>query len=167
MITTFYETVVKYDKTSETGEQIKVQEQFLFDALSCTEAESKTLQEVEAFVKGEVKVTSVKISKYTEFVPYDILQDTNRLLHSENSADEVLKNETPNSIIHYGVKVNYIITQENGKIKKNPQHFIVAAVSVENASDTIKQYLKGSMADMEVASIVETKIVDVIMHDLR
>ena len=163
----FYETVVKYDGLSESGEPIKVQQQFLFDALSCTEAEAKTIQEIQDFVKGIVEVTSVKVSKYTEFVPYDILQDTMRILRAENSADEVMKNELPDKLIHYGVKVNYLQTQENGKVKKVPQHFMVAAVSVETANDTIKQYLKGTMADLEVASIVETKIVDVIMNDLQ
>lgn len=163
----FYETVVKYDGLSENGEPIKVQQQFLIDALSCTEGEAKTVQEVQDFVKGEVQVTSVKESKYTEFVPYDILQDTMRILRAENSAEEVMKNELPDKLIHYGVKVNYLQTQENGKVKKVPQHFMVAAVSVETANETIKQYLKGTMADLEVASIVETKIVDVIMYDLQ
>ena len=163
----FYETVVKYDGLSESGEQVKLQQQFLIDALSCTEGEAKTVQEVKDFVKGEVEVTSVKVSKYTEFVPYDIFQDTNRLLRAENSAKEVIENELPDKLIHYGVKVNFLNTQENGKVKKVPQHFMVAAVNVETANDTIKQYLKGSMADLEIASIVETKIVDVIMHKFQ
>ena len=163
----FYETVVKYDKEFETGEQVKVQQQFLIDALSCTEGEARTLEEVQPYISGAVEVVSVKVSKYTEFVPYDIMMDTDRLLRSENSFNEIVKNETPSTLTHYGVKVNNIIEQENGKIKKNPQYLMVAAISVEAANDTIKYYFKDALADFEIASIVETKIVDVIIYDLQ
>lgn len=147
----FYETVVKYDKEFETGEQVKVQQQFLIDALSCTEGEARTLEEVQPYISGAVEVVSVKVSKYTEFVPYDI----------------IVKNETQSTLTHYGVKVNNIIEQENGKIKKNPQYLMVAAISVEAANDTIKYYFKDALADFEIASIVKTKIVDVIIYDLQ
>lgn len=158
----FYESVVKYDTLSETGEPVKVNQQFLIDAMSCTEAEAITVREVQPFAKGEIKVTAVKLSKYSEFIPENedisvVDSEAQRLLqqnsNASNSADK-----------YFAVKLSYIETNDKGKPKKTPYHYIVHATSVNAANDTTVQFMKGSMADWEINNIVETKIVDVVLH---
>lgn len=159
----FYETVVKYDTLTEIGEPVKVNHQFLIDALSCTEAEAITIKEVQPFAKGDIKVTAVKLSKYSEFIPENggislIDSEAKKLLQQNSNASSTADK-------YFGVKLSFIELNDKGKEKKIPYHYIVHATSVNAANDTTVEFMKGSMADWEINNIVETKIVDVILVD--
>lgn len=60
---TWYECKIRYQKTAESGKEKKVTEAFLVDALSFTEAESRVIEETKPFVRGEMKVTAIKLAK--------------------------------------------------------------------------------------------------------
>ena len=51
-------------------------------------------------------------------------------------------------------------------MKKVPHHYLVHATSTDAAFRTVEIFLHDSIGDYEVNSIVETKIVDVIMEDV-
>ena len=66
MIHNWFETKIRYSKMMENGVEKKVTESYLVDALSCTEAEARTLKEMEPYINGEVSISSVKQAKYSE-----------------------------------------------------------------------------------------------------
>lgn len=52
----------QYDKTMENGTQKKVTEPYLIDALSWTEAEARTIEELKPYIAGEFTIAD--ISRY-------------------------------------------------------------------------------------------------------
>lgn len=57
---------VKYEKTLESGMQKKVVEYYLVDALSFTECEARTIEEIKPFVSGEFQIVSIKKENLSE-----------------------------------------------------------------------------------------------------
>ena len=51
---TFYECGVRYDKIAEDGSTKKVTEQYIVDALSFTEAESRIIEEMSPYINGDI-----------------------------------------------------------------------------------------------------------------
>lgn len=54
------ETKLRYDKMCENGVVKKVNEPYLVDALSFTEAESRIIEEREPYISGEFTVSAAK-----------------------------------------------------------------------------------------------------------
>lgn len=157
----FYEVVVKYDRLSDAGEPQKVTEQYLFAAVSCGDAETQMTEYIQAFVKGEMDITSIKLSKYSEFIPDNIL--VNAHVVGMNAIEvNVPSNE---ELKYFAVKVSFLTVDDKGKTKKTPFHYITKAVSVEAANKTVFWFMKGTIADYEINNIVETKIIDVVLTD--
>lgn len=59
-------------------------------------------------------------------------------------------------------KVQFEVTNENGRVKKQTRQYIVNAVSVTDAEVQINKYLKNSTEPFEVKTISESKILDYI-----
>ena len=68
MTANWFEAKVKYVKVSEDGREKKVNESYLLDALSYTEAESRIMHEMESLIKGEYYISGLKKSNITELV---------------------------------------------------------------------------------------------------
>lgn len=66
MLYTWFESKVRYGKTMENGKDKKVVEPYLVDALSFTEAEARTIEEVTPFISGEFSIMSIKRVGYDE-----------------------------------------------------------------------------------------------------
>ena len=62
----------------------------------------------------------------------------------------------------YLAKVQFEITNEQGKVKKHNRTYVVDAVSVTDAEAMVNKYLKNSTEPFEVKTIAESKIVDCI-----
>lgn len=60
MTANWFEAKVKYVKVSEDGREKKVNESYLLDALSYTEAESRIMHEMESLIKGEYYISGLK-----------------------------------------------------------------------------------------------------------
>lgn len=56
----WFESKVRYEKTMENGKVKKVAEPYLVDALSFTEAEARTIEEVTPFISGEFTIMAIK-----------------------------------------------------------------------------------------------------------
>ena len=63
----WFECKIKYEKTMENGLVKKVNEPYLVDALSFTEAEKRIIDEVSPFMTGEFQVSDIKRARYAEF----------------------------------------------------------------------------------------------------
>ena len=136
---TYFEVGVRYDKTMDDGVARKVTETYLLDALTFTEAEKRATEEMEAYISGEFRVVTEKITNISEVVTTD-----------DDSADKF-----------YKVKHNLItIDEKTGKEKKQPQYIIIQAASVDDARDRYKQYIIGLLVDVVLEAVGETKYMD-------
>lgn len=139
----WFECKVRYDKMQENGSVKKVNEPYLVDALSFTEAEARIIEEVTPFISGEFSVSAVKRSNITEIFWND-------------AADK-----------WYHVKVNFITLDEKTAVeKKTTSHILVAANDFSEALSNFMEGMKGTMADFEVNSIAETALMDVYKANL-
>ena len=71
----WYETRIKYQKTMEDGSEKVVNELYVVDALSCTEAETSIIDEMSCYISGDSAVTSAKKTNYGEIFFSDLIDD--------------------------------------------------------------------------------------------
>lgn len=139
----WFECKVRYDKMAENGTVKKVNEPYLVDALTFTEAEARIMDEMKAFISGEYSISSEKKTKISE----------------------IFFNETGDR--YYLVKVNFItLDEKTGVEKKTTNQILVQASDIDEAVANFKDGMKGTMADYEIASVSETLIMDVFKADL-
>ena len=62
-MSTWFETKVRYEKVMENGVQKTVNEVFLVDAMSFTEAEARVTKEMEPYLNGDFSVAAVTKNK--------------------------------------------------------------------------------------------------------
>lgn len=138
MMTQWFETHVKYEKTMETGIQKKVDETYLVDAMSFTEAENRTIEEMTPFISGEFEVSAAKKARISELF-YDAAGDK-----------------------WYRCKVCFItLDEKSGMEKRSYSNMLVQASDFQTAVKNLETGMKGTMSDWEIFSITETKIMDV------
>jgi hypothetical protein len=135
---TWFECKIKYEKTAEDGKIIKVNEAYLVDALSFTEAETRINEEMKPFISGEFVVSNIRRARI----------------------GEMFMNE--NGDKWYRSKVYFVsLDEEKGIEKRTAVTMMVQASDVKEAWNGLQEGMKGTMSDYEIASIVETTILDV------
>lgn len=138
----YFECKVKYDKMAENGSVRKVNEPYLVDALTFTEAEARVTEEVKPFISGDFTVTAAKKTKIAEIFRANM-----------HIADRF-----------YLVKVNFItINEKTGQEKKAANLILVQASDFKDALSRFEELMKG-ITDYEIAAISETPIVDVFKY---
>lgn len=139
MMVNYFLSTVRYEKTMENGLNKTVSEQYLFDALSFTEAEARTIEELKPYISGEFSIPQIVKPRISEL-----------MLSEDVSADR-----------YYKVKVSFItLDEKSGAEKKTNSFILVQASDFKNAYDRFIEGMKGSMSDYEIVSIVETMIMD-------
>ena len=139
-MSTWFETKVRYDKVVETGAQKSVTETFLVDALSFTEAEARVTKEMEPYITGDFSVSAVRRNKFMD------------VFFKEGGER------------WYKVKAAFItIDEKTAEEKRSNNLFLVQAEDFENALTNFVECMSGTLADYEIASIVETPIMDVFV----
>lgn len=137
------EVKVRYEKMTESGKTVKVTDPYLVDALTCTEAEARIIEEVTPFISGEYNVLNVGKTKISE-------------IFWDESGDRF-----------YKVKVNFItLDEKTATEKRTATYILVQASNFREAYDNFIDGMKGTMADFEIEAINETKLVDVYRADL-
>ena len=164
-MSTYFECGIRYEKTLENGAQKKVNEMYIVDALSFTEAEARIIQEITPYISGEFSVSTIKRTTINEVVLDKFgLQsaadaDVQKLLGMNSRA-------TGDADKWYKAKLNYIVVDEKtGKEKRTPVFLLVNAGSNHVAHDLVIEHMKGSVSDYEIADIIETKILDAFFYD--
>ena len=133
----YFLSTVKYDKTAENGMIKNVSEQYLFDALSYTEAESRTIEELTPYISGEFSITDIKQPRISEL-----------MLDGESDR-------------YYRFTVMFVTIDEKTAVEKKTKSFmIVQARDFDHAVERFNECMKGTMADYEVVAVAETPIVD-------
>lgn len=137
-MTNYYECHVKYEKTLETGTQAKVDEAYLVDAMSFTEAENRIIEEMTPFIVGDFEVSAVKRAKISE-------------LFIDPEGDR-----------WYRCKVMFItLDEKSGQEKRNSSTMFVQASDFQSAVKNLETGMKGTMCDWEIHTITETKVLKV------
>lgn len=139
----WFETKVRYDKTMDDGTQKPVTEQYVVDALSFSEAEASITREMSSYVSGEFKITGITPAPYGE------------IFFSENDNDDRW----------YKAKLQFItIDEKSQKEKRTNVNYLVQAGSFNTAVKNIDEVMGGTMIDYVIASLTETRILDVFEH---
>ena len=133
----WFECKVRFDKMQENGTVKRVNEPYLVDALSFTEAEARIIEELTPFISGEFSVSAVKRTKITE----------------------IFWDETGDR--WYMVKVAYLVIDEKGNEKKSSTFILVQASDFRGALENFVKNMETGMADYEIQSITETPLMDV------
>ena len=127
----------------EDGKEKKVTEQYVVEALSFTEAESRIAEEMLPYTDGDLDVVSEKIAPYNE------------IFISENSTDDKW----------FVSKVVFItLDEKTAKEKKQTFRYLVQAATSEHALDYTKTMLNQCLSDYSIDSVHDTPTLDVFLH---
>jgi hypothetical protein len=139
-MTTWYAVKVKYTKQLEDGRLKRVNEAYLFNAMSFTDAEARAYNEIGEFVKGEFIITNITKTDFADIFHYEDC-DT-----------------------WYKVKMSYLSASADGeedKEKKITQTLLVNAPNARDAYDRTQESMKGMLASFDIPSIALSPLVDV------
>lgn len=141
-MTEWFECKVSYTTEDENGKSSKVAENYLVDATSFIEAETRLVEKVSEFIPGEFKVEAVKREKVYE------------IFRSEEEGDTWFKN-----------KVEFItLDEKSGKEKKTAATIFLQSSGIENVVKELNTNMKDSMCDYSILSVTRTKILDVFEY---
>ena len=136
----WFETIVRYDKTMESGEVKKVNEVYVVDAITFGEAEESIAEEMKSYTSGDFDIKNINPAPYSE------------IFFSDKDTDDK----------YYRVKLAFItIDEKTQKEKKSKVTYLVQANSLEQARKNTEDVMSGTMIDYEFVSVTETKILDV------
>lgn len=141
----WFEVKLRYDKVHEDGSEKKVTESYVVEALSFGEAEKTAMEFLGSYVSGEIQVVNINLMKF----------------------QEVFFNEQESCDRYYKAILQFITIDEKTEREKHTQvYYLVQASSFDNCKDTIRTIMDGTMIDYQIASVSETKVIDVIEHEL-
>lgn len=140
---TWFKTKVKYQKTMEDGSEKVVSEAYVVDALSFTEAESAIIDEMSAYVSGELKVSNLGKASYNEILFSDVDDDDK----------------------FYTCKLQFItIDEKSDKEKRSNVTYLVQAKSLARALRYVDEVMGKSILDYDIVGLNETHVFDVFEH---
>ena len=131
---------IKYEKTMENGQNKKVTEPYLVDALSHTEAEARIIEEMTPYVGAEFSVAGIVPANYNE------------IFFAEDTASDRW----------YKCRMAFLtLDEKTGAEKRSLTNVLVQASDLRDAIKKLDEGMKGSMADYVIVSVAETMIMDV------
>lgn len=139
---TWFECKAKYVKVTESGKEQTVTENFLLDAVSFTDAETRMIRQLEQMVKGEFNVTDIKKSRIGEVFPYE--------------TGEWWFKATINLVT---------VDEEAGKEKKMRTYYLVMADDIKQALERLEESLSYLVIPYVVSALAVSTIVDVFPYD--
>ncbi len=139
----WFECKVKFEKTQDDGSVKKVNEPYLVDAVSFTEAERRITEEMQPLISGEFEVTDIKRVHYAEIFETSL-----------DSADRWFK-----------AKLIFItLDEKSGKERKSTQQVLIQAKDLPASLERLKEGMSDSMLDYTIASVAETPLMDVFHY---
>lgn len=134
----YFISTVRFDKMQENGQVKTVNEQYVVDSLTVTEAESRTTEYVAPFITGDFSIPSVKRSRISE------------IFNGEGD-------------YWWLCKVAFItIDEKTAQEKKSITQMLVQADDFSSACEKFADQMSGTIADFELQSLSLSKIVDYI-----
>lgn len=143
MMQTWFESKVKYMKTSESGSETMVTENFLLDAVSYTDAETRIIRQMQQIVRGgEFSVVDIKKSRIAEVFPYE--------------AGEWWFKATINLVT---------VDEEAGKEKKMKAQYLIMADDIKQALERLDESLEYLVIPFVTSALAVSTIVDVFPYN--
>lgn len=140
----YFEVKIQYQKMQEDGKEKKVTEQYVVEALSFTEAETRIAEEMLPYTDGDLDVVSEKIAPFNEILLSDRTDDDKWFIS----------------------KVGFItLDEKTAKEKKQTFRYLVQAATSEIALDYTKEMLSHGMSDYSIDSVQDTPTLDVFLHE--
>jgi hypothetical protein len=143
MTSSFYECKVRYERTNhDNGSVRKVTENYVVvHALSFADVETIATGNLTPLTEGEIDILSIK---------------------SSTISDIYLSNEAEDNHF-FKAKIVYItLDEKSGNEKKISEYVLVQAKSPEEAIKRMNKELECIAVEIQIASIVESNIVDVL-----
>jgi len=138
---TWFECKVKYVKVDDDGRERKVNEVYLVDAVTFTDAETRIIQQVQTMVRGEFVVDNIKKSNIIEIFPHEVGE------------------------WWYKAKIGIVtIDEKAGKEKKINNYFLVAADDIKQALQRLEDGLSYILVPYQTTSIAVCNIIDVFPY---
>ena len=142
----FFEVKIQYQKMQEDGKEKKVTEQYVVEAMSFTEAETRIAEEMLPYTDGDLDVVSEKIAPYNE------------IFISDNSTDDKW----------FVSKVGFItLDEKTAKEKKQTFRYLVQAATSELAMYYTKEMFSHGMSDYSIDSVQDTPTLDVFLYEVK
>lgn len=139
----YFEVKIQYQKILENGKEKKVTEQYVVEAMSFTEAESRIAEEMLPYTDGDLDVVSEKIAPFNEIFISDRTDDDKWFIS----------------------KVGFItLDEKTAKEKKQTFRYLVQASTSEIALDYTKEMLSRGMSDYSIDSVQDTQTLNVFLH---
>ena len=143
-VSKFFEVKIQYQKMQEDGKEKKVTEQYVVEAMSFTEAETRIAEEMLPYTDGDLDVVSEKIAPYNE------------IFISDNSTDDKW----------FVSKVSFItLDEKTAKEKKQTFRYLVQAATSELAMDYTNEMFSHGMSDYSIDAVKDTPTLDVFLHE--
>ena len=143
-VSKYYEVKIQYQKMLEDGKEKKVTEQYVVEALSFTEAESRIIEEMTPYISGDFDVVSEKIAPYNEIFLSDSYTDDKWFVS----------------------KVAFItIDEKTEKEKKQTFRYLVQAETSEKAMDYTKEMFSKGMSDYSIDAVQDTPTLEVFLRE--
>ena len=140
----WFECKVRYEKTQNDGSDKMVNELYVVDALSFTEAEASIIDNMQVYVSGEFKVANITPTNYNEIFFSDISDDD----------------------LWFKARLAFItIDDKKDKEKRTYVNYLIQAKHIECAKRYIDEVMGKTMIDYELKSLSETKILDVFEYE--
>jgi hypothetical protein len=138
---TWFECKVKYVKVDDDGRERKVNEVYLVDAVTFTDAETRIIQNLQDIVRGEFIVDNIKKSNIVEIFPHEVGE------------------------WWFKAKIGIVtIDEKAGKEKKINNYFLVAADDIKEAMQRLESGLSYILVPYQTTSIALCNIVDVFPY---
>lgn len=139
---TWYECKVIYLKIDQSGHEKKVNDIYLLDAVSYTDAEARIFQQIQELTNGEFKVVSIKQSNITE------------IIHNDDGE------------WWYKAKISLVtIDEEAGKEKKVNNYILVMADDINQALKRLEDGLSYMLVPYATTAIQLSPICEVFPYD--
>lgn len=143
MMQTWFESKVKYMKVSESGNEQMVTENFLLDAVSYTDAETRIIRKMQEMVRGgEFTIVDIKKSRIAEVFPFE------------------------DGEWWFKATINLVtVDEEAGKEKKLRTYYLVMADDIREALNRLDESLEYLVIPYVVSSMAVSTIVDVFPYE--
>lgn len=138
---TWFKCVVSFIKIDDDGRERRVNEAYLVDAVSYTDAEARITEQMSTMVRGEFVIKNITQTKIVEIFP----------------------NETGEW--YYVGKISIVtIDEEKGREKKISNHFLIAADDIKQALQRLEEGLSYILVPYATTSIAVSNIIDVFPY---
>ena len=135
----WFECKVRYEQTQDDGMPKSVTETYVVDGIDFGDAFKNISEYAIKRIANEFEIVAMKKAQYAEIAIYNSIGN-----------------------VFYRVKINMItIDEKTDKQKKTPMFLLVRADNINEARKAVDdEYMKSTMIDYEISSVVETKIVE-------